>query len=127
MVIAKAIAMRHLSSSYKIRFFSAGGFQQAIFNKLFLLYPRDHASGTVESFIMRVSLSVDLYFKTASEVATLRFVRKYTSIIPVPRVIASDPSAVNELCFKWILMTKLLGVPLNALWGTPALVWEDRI
>jgi len=67
MAVAKEIAIRHLpviTSSYEISFFSAGGF-----HKLFLLHPLDDTRGTVQSFIMRVSLPVDPYFKTASEVA----------------------------------------------------------
>jgi len=124
MAVAKDIAVRHLPvtpSNYEITFFSAGAF-----NKLFLLHPLDDASGTLESFIMRISLPVDPYFKTASEVATLQFVRKNTSI-PVPRVIAFDSSADNELGFEWILMTKLPGVALKSLWESPDLVWESRV
>ena len=121
---ARAIALRHLpviASSYEIRFFSAGAF-----NKLYLIYPLNADEGTVESFIMRVALPVDPYFKTANEVATLQFVQKNTSI-PVPRIIAFDPSSDNELGFEWILMSKLPGVPLKSLWGSPALVWEERV
>ena len=87
MAVAKSIAIRHLpltSPSYDISFFSAGAF-----NRLFLLHPLDDAAGSVESFIMRVSLPVDPYFKTASEVATLQFVQKNTSI-PVPQVIVCN-------------------------------------
>jgi hypothetical protein len=75
---------------------------------------------------MRVSLPVDPYFKTANEVATLQFVRKYTSI-PVPQVIAFDASTDNELGFEWILMSKIQGVALKSLWESPALVWEERV
>jgi aminoglycoside phosphotransferase (APT) family kinase protein len=122
--VVKAIAVRHLpitTSSYEIRSFSAGAF-----NKLFLLHPPGDASDALESFIMRVSLPVDPYFKTASEVATLQFVRKNTSI-PIPRVIAFDSSADNELGFEWILMTKLPGVTLKSLWESPELVWDSRV
>ncbi|KAF8502779.1 hypothetical protein F5888DRAFT_1800325 [Russula emetica] len=118
MAVAKAIALRHLhltSSSYGIIFFSAGAF-----NKLFLLQPLNDAGGALESFIMRVGLPVDPYFKTTSEVATLQFV-KNTSI-PVPQIIAFDSSADNELGFEWILMTKIPGVPLQSLWESPDLV-----
>ena len=123
MAVAKAIALRHLPihSDYEIRFFAAG-----IFSKLFLLHLLDDSSGTRESFIMRISLPVDPYFKTASEVATLQFVRKNTAI-PVPQIIAFDSSADNELGFEWILMTKLPGVPLKSLWESPDLVWEERV
>ncbi|KAH9967393.1 phosphotransferase enzyme family-domain-containing protein [Russula dissimulans] len=122
--VVKATAVRHLpdiTSGYEISFFSAGAF-----NKLFLLRPLDDAGGTLESFIMRVSLPVDPFFKTASEVATLRYVGKITSI-PVPRVIAFDSSAENELGFEWILMSKLPGVALKSLWDSPSLLWEERV
>ena len=123
MAVVKAIAIRHLpvTSNYEIKFFSAGAF-----NRLFLLHPPGNAEDTIESFIMRVSLPVDPYFKTANEVATLQFVRKYTTI-PVPRVIAFDTSADNELGFEWILMSKIPGVALKSLWESPALVWEERV
>ena len=75
---------------------------------------------------MRVSLPVDPYFKTASEVATLQFIQKNTSI-PVPRVIAFDASVDNELGFEWILMTKIPGVCLQSLWDSPALAWEEKV
>jgi len=124
MAVAKAIALRHLpltSSSYEITSFSAGAF-----NKLFLLHPSDDAGGAFGSFIMRISLPVDPYFKTASEVATLQFVRKNTRI-PVPQIIAFDSSVDNELGFEWILMTKLSGIPLESLWESPDLMWESRV
>jgi aminoglycoside phosphotransferase (APT) family kinase protein len=124
MAIAKAIAIRHLPvtpSSFEIRFFSAGNF-----NKQFLLRPLSDAGAAPEAFIIRVNLPVDPYFKTASEAATLQFVRKNTSI-PIPRVIAFDSSADNELGFEWILVTKLPGVALESLWESPEFVWESRV
>jgi hypothetical protein len=85
-------ALCHLPSippSYEIEFFSAGEF-----NKLYLLHPFGDANG---------SRIVDPYFKTGSEVATLKFVEKNT------------------------LMTKLPGVPLESLWESPNLVWDSRV
>jgi hypothetical protein len=85
-------ALCHLLSippSYEIEFFSAGEF-----NKLYLLHPFGDANG---------SRIVDPYFKTGSEVATLKFVEKNT------------------------LMTKLPGVPLESLWESPNLVWDSRV
>jgi hypothetical protein len=98
----------------------------ALLTSSYLLHPLSDAGGALESFIMRVSLPVDPYFKTASEVATLQFVRKNTSI-PIPRAITFDSSADNELGFEWILMTKLPGVPLKSLWESPNLVWDSRV
>ncbi|KAI0260085.1 phosphotransferase enzyme family-domain-containing protein [Gloeopeniophorella convolvens] len=120
--IARDIALLHLpavAATYKIAFFAAGAF-----NKLYLIHPPDDSAA--ESFIMRVSLPVDPYFKTANEVATLNYVQKHTSI-PVPRVIAYDASADNELGFEWILMSRLPGIALTSLWQSPEVSWEDRV
>jgi hypothetical protein len=68
-------ALRHLPSippSYEIEFFSAGEF-----NKLYLLHPFGNANG---------SRIVDPYFKTGSEVATLKFVEKNTLMTKLPGV-----------------------------------------
>ncbi|KAK7413662.1 hypothetical protein QQX98_007444 [Neonectria punicea] len=56
-----------------------------------------------QKFIMRVSLPVDPHNKTASEVATLRWLRNHSDI-PVPRVMAFDDSSNSEIGFEWILM-----------------------
>lgn len=66
---------------------------------------------------MRVALPVDPFFKTESEVATMDYVRRHSSL-PAPRVVAYSASASNELGFEWILMEKIDGVPLEAVWGT---------
>jgi aminoglycoside phosphotransferase len=100
-------------------------FAAGAFNKLFLLSP-DGTDPNLPSFILRVTLPVDPHLKTASEVATLSYVSNHTSI-PVPEVIAYDPSAQNDLGFEWILMTRLPGVPLKELWTTSLLSWHERV
>ena len=40
---------------------------------------------------------------------------------------AYDPSPQNDLGFEWILMTRLPGVPLQELWSTPLLSWQERV
>ncbi|KAF1943242.1 hypothetical protein EJ02DRAFT_443490 [Clathrospora elynae] len=52
-----------------------------------------------------LGLSLGEDFSTKSEVATLAFVRKKTSI-PVPQVIAHDADLKNELGFEWMLMER---------------------
>ena len=52
------------------------------------------------------------FYKTTSEVATLAYIRRYTTI-PVPEVIAHCAIAEKELGFEWILMEKIHGVPLR--------------
>ena len=53
--------------------------------------------------VMRVALPVDPHRKTASEVATLQFVREQTDI-PILKVIAHDASNENALGFEWLLL-----------------------
>ena len=101
---------------------TASTFSQGAFNKLFL------CPTTATSFIFRVSLPVDPYFKTVNEVTTLQYISDHTTI-PIPRVVAYDGSANNELGvgFEWILMTRMPGIPLKDLWSTSALSWEERV
>ncbi len=65
-----------------------------------------------DSYVMHVALPVDPYYKIASEVATLFYLSRYTTI-PVPRVIAYCADANNDLGFEWILMEKMRGEPLQ--------------
>jgi aminoglycoside phosphotransferase (APT) family kinase protein len=85
-------------------FFAQGGF-----NKLYLITTNGG------KWLMRVALPVDPYRKTASEVSTMRFVRKNTSI-PVPDVVAHEASNDNDLRFEWILMQFMPGVELEKHW-----------
>lgn len=91
---------------------------QGAFNKL---YAVECPKGP---FLMRVTLPVDPVYKTLSETATLRYVRENTSI-PVPSVIASDPSSDNELGYKWILMERVPGKPLDDVWDS--LDWDKKV
>ncbi|KAJ5855147.1 hypothetical protein N7534_007690 [Penicillium rubens] len=68
-----------------------------------------------EVFVMRVSLSVDPYYKTMSEVSTVEWISRTTNI-PVPRVITYQSSRENPIGFEWILMTRMPGRPLKELW-----------
>ncbi|PIG90221.1 hypothetical protein AARAC_003672 [Aspergillus arachidicola] len=68
-----------------------------------------------EVFVMRVSLPVDPYYKTMSEVSTLDWISRTTNI-PVPRVITYQSSRDNPIGFEWIIMTKMSGRPLKELW-----------
>lgn len=59
---------------------------------------------------MRVALPVDPCYKTMSEVATMDWIRRITNL-PIPRIIAYEPSRDNLIGFEWILMTKMPGKP----------------
>jgi len=69
---------------------------------------------------------VEPFYKTASEVATLAYVREHISV-PVPRVIASSSTAENELGCEWILMEKVPGVALAGVWRDADLKTKSRV
>ena len=68
-----------------------------------------------ESLIMRISLPVDPFSKTESEVATLHFMQE-NSNIPVPKVKAYNSSSSNPIGFEWILMDFMQGTQLKERW-----------
>ncbi|KAJ5413460.1 hypothetical protein N7465_005765 [Penicillium sp. CMV-2018d] len=68
-----------------------------------------------EVFGMRVSLPVDPYYKTMSEVSTMDWISR-TANIPVPRVVTYQSSRENPIGFEWIIMTRMSGRPLKELW-----------
>ncbi len=86
-------------------------FAQGAFHRLYCI----SSNLTDAKYLMRVALPVDPFYKTESEVATIEYVRKH-STMPVPRIIAYTSSASNELGYEWILMEKVDGVPLNDVW-----------
>ena len=72
--------------------------------------------GQSTNYVIRVSLPVDPIFKTESEVATMRFLKTYTTI-PVPEVVAWDSFSHNSLGFEWIMMKNARGRLLSKLWS----------
>ncbi|KAF3226678.1 hypothetical protein TWF191_004501 [Orbilia oligospora] len=85
------------------------------FNKLYLM--NSHKN----SWILRLTLPVDPYYKTVSEVATINLIRTSTSL-PVPEIITHYSGGVEglpsdgNLGLEWILMTKLPGKNLRKAW-----------
>ncbi|KAI2956348.1 hypothetical protein CBS147323_9268 [Aspergillus niger] len=59
------------------------------------------------------------FLTTASEVGTLEYIRKYTSI-PVPRVFSWSPHDSNSVGAEYIVMEKAIGIPLFERWGKMA-------
>ena len=120
----KLLAKRHLvtelpesfdDTRMEISFFTEGGF-----NKLYnIFYPGHHTS-----YLFRVTLPIEPYYKTESEVATIAYLRANTSI-PVPQVFAWDSNGSNELHFEWILMARIDGVPLFDVWRK--VPWEKKL
>ena len=69
-------------------------------------------------YILRVTWPVEPFYKTASEVATLSYLREHTTI-PVPGVIAHSSSAENELgCECGYLWRRFLESPFPVFGGT---------
>ena len=111
----RALARQHLQAEIPVKikhdlldvsFFAEGGF-----NKLYQITYAEHET----PYLLRITLPVDPYLKTESEVATIAFLRAHTSV-PVPRVVAWQSNRDNELDFEWILMEKIPGVPLCDVW-----------
>ncbi|KAF9651927.1 hypothetical protein BDM02DRAFT_3202718 [Thelephora ganbajun] len=99
---------RHLD----VTFFSEGAF-----NKLYTVTVSDDG-GNIGSphYIFRATSPVEPFYKTASEVATLSYIREHTSV-PIPRVIAHSSTTENELGCEWILMERVPGVALETVWS----------
>ncbi|KAH6952950.1 hypothetical protein DER45DRAFT_634481 [Fusarium avenaceum] len=105
--VARKLALEHLPTDL---FSDAciSSFAQGAFHRLYCL-SSDH---TTAEYLVRVALPVDLFFKTESEVATMDYIRRNSSI-PVPEIIAYASSASNELTFEWILLERVRGAPLE--------------
>lgn len=120
----KSLAKRHLATEFPDSFddtrIKVSFFTQGLFNKLYnISYPDHHTS-----YLFRVTLPIEPYYKTESEVATISYLRANTSI-PVPQVFAWDSDRSNELHFEWILMAKLDGVPLSGVWRK--VPWDKKL
>jgi hypothetical protein len=68
---------------------------------------------------------VDPFYKTASEVVTLAYIREHTSI-PVPHVVMHDSTADNKLGLGWMLVERILGAPLGTIWGEMDMEAKER-
>ncbi|KAF7541351.1 hypothetical protein G7Z17_g11980 [Cylindrodendrum hubeiense] len=99
-----------------VKFLTAGAF-----NKIYLVEPQGQ-----RNLIMRVSLPVDPRYKTAGEVATLRWIRRSTTI-PVPEVIAYRDSSDNATGYEWILMELMPGTSVYSVWRKMSLTAKKSL
>ncbi|KAL8787243.1 MAG: hypothetical protein Q9195_007853 [Heterodermia aff. obscurata] len=124
LTVIKRLAMEHLASELPHAFNGAetkiSDFAYGAFNKLYLVSYDGHDV----SYLFRATLPVVPFYKTESEVATLAYLRAKTSI-PVPRAIAWNSSADNDLGFEWILMDKVAGVELRSVWRR--MLWQRKL
>ncbi|CAG7965393.1 unnamed protein product [Penicillium salamii] len=103
--IEQTIQSLRPSSKVQVTFLAQGGF-----NKIY------DVNIDNELFIMWVSLPVDPYYKTISEVSTVHWISR-TTRIPVPRIVTYQSSRENNpVGFEWILMIKMPGKPLGEIW-----------
>ena len=121
----EALSRSHLQlpadSHLTVTFFSEGAF-----NKLYVVSTSDGGDGPgFPQYIFRATSPVEPFYKTASEVATLSYIREHTSV-PVPRVIASSSTAENDLGCEWILMERVPGVSLTDVWSEMDLETKSR-
>ena len=121
----EVLSRRHLQlpadCHLAVAFFSEGAF-----NKLYTIAisgGRDNLGSP--QYIFRATSPVEPFYKTASEVATLSYLREHTSV-PVPRVIAHSSVAENELGCEWILMERVRGVALASIWSDLGLETKSR-
>lgn len=92
-------------------------FSEGCLNKLYTIAVSDDGGNFGSpQYIFRATSTIEPFYKTASEVATLSYLREHTSI-PVPLVIAHCSTAENELGCEWILMEKVPGVALGDVWS----------
>lgn len=104
-------------SPCEISFYTEGAFNK--------LYKVCHNSRT---WLMRVALPVEPFHKTASEVATIRFVRELTEI-PAPTIFAHDSSLSdqNPLQFEWMIMELMPGRPLRSVWRKLPMAKKEQL
>ncbi len=119
--VARKLAIAHLPTD-TFRNADIAPFAQGAFHRLYSI----SSTLTAAEHLMRVALPVDPFYKTESEVATMEYIRRYSSI-PVPRVIAFASSASNELGFEWILMEKVDGLPLDQFWDAMPFDAKSRL
>ena len=121
------VVKRHIGScgfntaDIKIEFFREGAY-----NKLYTVKTSDWRTGLPVQLLFCISLPVDPWYKTESEVATTEFVRRNTTI-PVPVIFAYDSSPNNELGLEWILMEKIAGTALQVVWSDMDEPHQDNI
>ncbi|KAL1741330.1 hypothetical protein HDZ31DRAFT_45673 [Schizophyllum fasciatum] len=104
--VLKDVVREQMSTDVgRIQFLSAG-----TFHKAYLVTLQDR-----RQIIARVARRFMPRLKTESEVATMAYLRTFTSI-PVPDVFHYDSNPYNRLGGEYILMSKARGIPLSRVY-----------
>lgn len=78
------------------------------------------------SFTFRVVLPLAPKVRVLSEVATISFIQKNTTI-PVPTVVAYDAGLNNELGFEWVLLEYPKGHSFSDRWHETSWLKKELI
>ncbi|CAH0044813.1 unnamed protein product [Clonostachys solani] len=93
---------------------------KGIFNKLYSV-------GTNNSeAVIRITMPILSELKTESEVATMHWVQRHTSL-PVPNILAYESHCKNEIGFEWICMEKVKGKTLGDAWWELDFAAKERV
>lgn len=118
--VAKIHLQAEIPTSIEDDLLEVSFFAEGLYNKLYKIsHPQHHPS-----YLLRVTVPVAPYYKTESEVATIAYLRANASV-PVPRVIAWQSSANNEIGYEWMLMDVIDSVPLFDVWRS--VPWERKL
>lgn len=79
-----------------------------------------------ESLLLRVSMPLYPYYKTASEVATINFIRTHTTI-PVPPVKEFSADMTNPMGLEYIVMRRMPGGSLEDQWDNLSMTAKERV
>lgn len=120
----EVVRIRFISSGSSSSFhsFSLAYVHTGTFHKAYLVtlaYPSTDSSPssssvpTYKKVIFRAARRFMPRLKTASEVATLKYLREHTSV-PVPEVFAWDENLYNRVGGEWILMSRVSSVFFSA-------------
>ncbi|MCJ1395885.1 hypothetical protein MMC18_008771 [Xylographa bjoerkii] len=85
------------------------------FNSTFVVSTTEKENGSSKEYVFRIPIPEHPFHKMECEIATMEYVRYYTSI-PVPIVYAYDSSTENELGLEWMLMEKVMGENVFGNW-----------
>jgi len=87
---------------------------EGLFNRAFLLSMNDGSEVIARLPTPATGVSGPAHFVTASEVATMEFVRNLG--VPVPKVLSWSSNADNPVGAEYIIMEKAQGIQLQEVW-----------
>jgi len=99
---------------------------QGAINKAYLVKIQLGKNEDERVCVMRISLPIDPSNKICGEVATLQWLRRYTTL-PVPEVIDYMASPDDDIGYEWIIMSHIPGQPAFMKWRTMSMDQKKRL